>query len=523
MLTSSVLQLHQHSGYALSRQETVATKTLILDRLMQWAERDPHRLAIQDHLTALSYGLLHEAVVKLSEQLQDYRGQVVGLFQDNSLAWAIADLACMRAGVTLVPLPLFFSPDQLVHAIYDSGMAAVLSQEVGGAEKLLYAADINVVAKIGWKLPMIDPLFYILDIASGRVLPDVPAGTAKITYTSGTTGTPKGVCLSSQSIDTVANALAIASQASSMDHHVCVLPLSTLLENIAGLYVPLIAGASVTILSLKDVGLVGAAGFDQERLLHTLDRSHATTTVLTPELLYGLVVTLEVTGRKLTHLRFAAVGGASVSPQLLSRAKAVGMQVFEGYGLSECTSVVALNTPHKHRVGSVGKPLPHVRLEIAEDGEIIVHSAVMLGYLGSEPFLGRGIHTGDRGYLDGDGYLYITGRKKNIFITSFGRNVSPEWVERELNLSPVILQSALFGEARPWNVAVLVTPEWVADEAIQADVDAVNQSLPDYARITKWIKADAPFLPTNGQATANGRLRRDVILNIYQERINRLY
>ena len=114
-----------------------------------------------------------------------------------------------------------------------------------------------------------------------------------------------------------------------------------------------------------------------------------------------------------------------------------------------------MNTPHAHKSGSVGRPLPHVQLQIDADGEIHVGGIGALGYLGEPARAGAApIATGDLGYLDEDGFLYLTGRKKHIFITAFGRNVAPEWVERELLGEPEILQAAVFGESRPHNCAV---------------------------------------------------------------------
>jgi long-chain acyl-CoA synthetase len=226
-------------------------------------------------------------------------------------------------------------------------------------------------------------------------------------------------------------------------------------------------------------------------------------------------------------LRFVAVGGAPVAQGLLVQAAQLGLPVYEGYGLSECASVVSLNTADAHSRGSAGHPLPHVRLAFAEDGEILAAGALMLGYTGNTACAFRDGYwpTGDLGFLDENGYLHITGRKKNIFITSFGRNVAPEWVERELTLHPLIAQAAVFGEARPWNAAVIVPssmqPETFA--SIDAAIGEANLRLPDYARIYRWIPAQAPFLPGNGQLTPNGRLRRDAIFAIYRAQLDRLY
>jgi len=353
----------------------------------------------------------------------------------------------------------------------------------------------------------------------------LPPMTLKVTYTSGTTGNPKGVCLGLAAMEQVAGSLLPATEAGSQDIHLSILPLSTLLENIAGLYVPLLAGARSVIQPSQEVGLSGAAGLDPQKMLQAISMAGATTLVLTPELLKALVMMAEAGVAMPDTLRFIAVGGATVSHALLDRAARVGLPVFEGYGLSECCSVVAVNTPDAHLEGSVGKPLPHVQIRFADDGEILVAGSTMLGYAdmtGSE-YGNRFWATGDIGYLDDAGYLHISGRKRNVFITSFGRNVSPEWVESQLVQSAKIAQAVLFGEARPWNTALIVPAPGASSADIDQVIKTVSASLPDYARVGQWLYADAPFSRSNRQMTPNCRLRRDVIWQAYATRINTLY
>jgi long-subunit acyl-CoA synthetase (AMP-forming) len=215
-----------------------------------------------------------------------------------------------------------------------------------------------------------------------------------------------------------------------------------------------------------------------------------------------------------------------VSRKLLDRAATCGLPVFEGYGLSECASVVAVNTPRHHRAGSVGRPLPHVQLRFTKDGEILVGGASYDGYLNHMQVAGGEVppgcvRTGDLGYLDEAGFLHISGRKKNIYITSFGRNVAPEWVERELTSEPAIAQAVVFGEGRPWNVAVIApAPKAVVDQ-VNAALATANARLPDYARVAAWVLADEPLSVES--ATVDDRRRRQQIACDYQEQIEGLY
>lgn len=441
---------------------------------------------------------------------------VLTLALDNHPAWMVADLAAMASDIPLVPLPLFFSNAQVLHAITDAGanslicdnpqhFCAILGDVVTGqstltvAGKALTLLQLNIPAK------------------------KLPKDTAKITYTSGTTGAPKGVCLSNHAMLSVANAIKNATELSQQDVHLCVLPLSTLLENVAGVYAVLLAGASAHILPSSQVGLNGSS-LNIQQLCKTLNDTKASTAILIPQLLGALVTACEA-GVQLPNLRFVAVGGAHVAPSLLQRAAALNLPVFEGYGLSESASVVALNTPAANKIGSAGKPLPHIEIKFSDDHEILVKGANLLGYTGDVPVDSANdfIKTGDIGYLDADGFLFINGRKKNIFITSFGRNVSPEWVERELTSCDTILQACLFGEAKPWNTAVILPTEHATFAQIEAAIQAVNAKLPDYARITEWLPAYAPFSIQNQQLTANGRLKRDVIWQAYQQQIEVLY
>lgn len=493
----------------------------VIAAIASWAAQAPTAPALQGSAGTMSYAGLAQTLVAAADHLQGSAPRVVGLAMDNGPLWAVMDLAAMRAGIPLVPLPFFFSAGQVLHAVRDAGIDCLCTDQPERYRQVLEAGGLRVVARDEFRL--LGQTLHTLRLAVREV--SLPAGTVKVTYTSGTTGTPKGVCLGRPAMERVAGSLRQATAARADDRHVSLLPLSTLLENIAGLYVPLLAGASSVLLPAAETGLADTGGPDARKMAAALLTQDASSTILTPELLRALVAFVAAGHPLPPRLRFVAVGGAPVAPALLERAGALGIPVFEGYGLSECASVVALNTEGANRPDSVGRPLPHVRLKFAEDGEILAAGATLLGHAGQAEAAAPPEFwpTGDLGHLDADGYLYVTGRKKNIFITSFGRNVAPEWVERELTLSPCIAQAAVFGEARPWNAAIIVTRGTPAEDDIAQALADANRRLPDYARVRRWIPADAPFTPANGQATANGRLRRAVIRGVYQTRLDQLY
>ncbi len=488
----------------------------VITALRHHAHSNPYRMAIQDGRVTLCYGELLTEVERLANRLEEIAPRLVAILADNSSSWALADLAAHKAGIPFIPLPIFFSSEQLAHIIRTAGVDYVITDQPD-----------RIFAALQEKSPSIETFHDTLKVVrlTASIGTRLPPGTQKITFTSGTTGEPKGVCLGREEMGTVAESLRLASEACSDDRHLCLLPLATLLENIGGVYTPLMAGATICLPRLADVGMTGSSSLKIERMLFAMNQWKASSAILVPQMLQALVAAGKAGVPMPKILRYLAVGGAPVAETLLRDATKLGLPVYEGYGLSECASVVAVNRPKENRVGSVGMPLPHVRIAFAEDGEILIRHDLWKGYLGTspKPLAEDYIATGDLGYQDEDGYLYLTGRKKNIFITSFGRNVAPEWVERELVARPPIAQAAVFGEARPFNSAVIVSyPSATPDEVSIAIADA-NKRLPDYARIHAWIPAKESFSSSNGMATPNGRLRRSTILGAHSEQINALY
>jgi len=474
------------------------------------------RTALDDGRQSLCYLELAETVAEEGDWLASH-GERFALLADNGIGWAIADLALRARELPSVPVPGFFTAGQIRHALDDAGVDGLLTDDPRRVQELLP----------GWKTVA----------ASGRsglalfrrrvdpaARPVLPPGTTKITYTSGSTGQPKGVCLTATQLDTVAQSLAGATQTLDIERHLCLLPLATLLENIAGIYAPLLAEATCLLPPASVTGM-SYAGPDVQRLLGCIAAARPQSLVLVPELLRLLVTAAERGWRAPASLKFVAVGGAPVSVELLARAQQARLPVFEGYGLSECASVVCLNTPGAHRRGSVGRPLPHAKVRIAEDGQIMVSGVSTPGYLG-QPARQAGAEwpTGDLGEIDADGYVYVRGRLRNIFITSLGRNVAPEWVERELVQQPGIRHAMVHGEARPYAVALVVATDGnVSDADIEHGIDTANGRLPGYAQVRRWARAPESFSFQNGLLTSNGRLRRDAILERHGALLAPLY
>ena len=465
-------------------------------------------------LGAVNAQALKERVKRLARALARARPRVLGLLADNGFEWLAADLAAERAGVALVPLPAFFTPGQLRHVAAASGMDALLADSPEVARDLGFGAPASIDGStLPWFRRDVDPVA-------------LPEGTTKITFTSGTTGTPKGVCLGTAPQQALARSLEQATRPLGLTRHLCLLPLPVLLENVAGARTSLLSGAECFVPPLAEIGVSGSAGFDPLMCLAAIERWRADSVILLPQMLLALTAALEAGARRPARLRFAAVGGAKVAPALLERARTAGLPAYEGYGLTECGSVVALNLPGADRPGSVGRPLAHNEVRIAADGEVLVSGSSGLGYLGDGDVLAPGgwLHTGDRGRLDADGFLYVEGRRKHVLITSFGRNVAPEWPEAELAAGDAIAQAAVFGEARPRLCAVVVPRSAALTEAaIDAAISRANRRLPDYAQVEFWVRAEEPFSAANGLATTNGRIRRDAVWSRYGARLEALY
>lgn len=446
------------------------------------------------------------------------RGTAVGLLADNAPHWIAADLAAQSIGATLVPLPGFFTARQLAHAIDAACVQSILCADAASARALGFCERIGDTAG--------STLFARLGRTRAQSGDASPA--MKITFTSGTTAAPKGVRLSAQAQIATAQALAQTIGALGIENHLSLLPLSLLLENVAGVYTALMTGARATCPSLESVGLSGACRFDAERCLDAIERHRAQSVILLPQMLDALVERLSAAPRdagRVRSLRFAAVGGARTSPLAIARARALGVPVYEGYGLSECSSVVALNVPGADRLGTAGRPLPGTAVRRTAEGEIEVRGRGFSGYVGAKPrHPDAWIRTGDLGTIDAEGYVSIAGRKAAMIVTSFGRNVASEWPEGLLLEQPAIAQAAVFGDGRPFLVAVLVARSAdISDAALDRAVSAANAELPDYARIGAWLRAADAFTPESGLATANGRNVRPAILARHASALDALY
>ena len=485
--------------------------------LEQRVQQEPEKIALVDEMESVTYSELLQRVDKLANWLKASNIGRAGLWGENSINWVVADLAAYKAKITLVPLPRFFSNKQLEHVIAESQLPC-----------LLVCGDIDkIVPTENREFTPVKNIFcdYLLTPGDAKPLNNI----RKITFTSGTTGTPKGVCLNENALENVVQALteriySAPNAELEINRHFTLLPLSTLLENIAGIYVPLYLGKQVVVLKGSTIGLTGSSQLSLPTLLQSLHQYQPDSLIILPQILLGCVAAVAKGFPLPSSLKFVAVGGARTPVRLLAQARASGIPVYEGYGLSECASVVSLNSPLFNKLGSVGRSLSHVNIKI-EEGVVKVRGNTFSGYLGQPAVKENAwLDTGDMGYFDEDGFLFITGRKKNLLITGFGRNISPEWIESELALSTNIAQSCVVGDAQAFCSAIIVpASNDVNVQGIAKDISLINENLPDYARIKKIVLANTPFSTSNQLLTDNGRLRRDAIISAFSTSITNIY
>jgi long-subunit acyl-CoA synthetase (AMP-forming) len=472
--------------------------------------------ALEDGHRAWSAAELLQAVDDAAALLQRSGTRVLASLLDNGAPFVALDEAALRAQVVHVPLPLFFTPEQVQHALRAAGVdtlviAAPLARQWPDSPGVPWTTASLAGETVAWvRLP-----------AASVTLPEV---TAKITFTSGSTGAPKGVCLSAGSMQRVAQGLVDAMAPLGITRHLNALPFAVLLENIAGLMAPRLQGATVVTRPLASLGLGGASRFDAARFDAAVRELQPHSLILLPQMLRAWCAQLQRNGQRAPQsLKLVAVGGAAVGAPLVHAAQSLGIPVGEGYGLSEGASVQTLNLPGRERAGSAGRPLPHARLRVAPDGELLIAGSLFSGYLGDPSPVPEWWPTGDLGRIDADGFVHVSGRKKNLLITAYGRNVSPEWVETALRSQPALLQAVVCGDGQPALSAVLwPVSQALDDAALQAAVDAANAALPDYARIATWVRGHAAFDVASGLATANGRPQRAAIQRVHADALGLL-
>ncbi|MBF0120799.1 MAG: long-chain fatty acid--CoA ligase [Desulfobacterales bacterium] len=268
----------------------------------------------------------------------------------------------------------------------------------------------------------------------------------------------------------------------------------------------------------------------------------------------GMVMNLVKSQVGLDRLKYSATGGGPIDPKLIEYFGELGITLYQGYGLTETAPIIAANTPKFNKTGTVGKPLPNVELKIAKDGELLVKAPqIMRGYhknpgATSEVIDKEGwFSTGDIAEIDKDGFVKITDRKKELIITSAGKNIAPQPIENEFNTDPYIEIACVIGDRRNFISAIIVpefdnvrnwlknnTSEWIEDneklinhpkvvELFNERVAIANKNLAKYEQIKKFSVVSNPFSVENGELTPSLKKKRRVIHEKYKDIINSMY
>ncbi len=541
------------------------------------------------------------------DELGVHPGDRVGLFSPNRPEWHVADFAILGLGAVDVPIYFNESLERIVYILNDSGARVVVTAGAEQARRLFSCRDLLRTVEqviVAGAPPELDPeiLRYETLVAAGgeaevlayrrRAAEVAPDQLATIIYTSGTTGEPKGVMLThanltSNVIDTFGPL-----GYNPRDVALSFLPLSHVYERIMG-YAYLFYGVPFAYVermddvprALREVRPTVAAAvprFFEKFYASVMERGQQATGLrrhifdwalrLAREALpwraYGRPVPLGVKLAWLAanrvayskiragmggRLRAFSSGGAPLARELVEFFWSVDVKVYQGYGLTETSPVVSTNLPGANKVGTVGRPIPNVEVRIADDGEILVRGpCVMRGYyqkpaetedvLSPEGWL----RTGDIGYLDPDGYLVVTDRKKELLKTAAGKLVAPQPIENTLKSSPFILNAAVVGDKRKF-IAALIVPHFANVEAraskfgrhfnsraelaadpwvhalIGEEIQRLTTHLAQYETIKRFALLGEDFTFENGELTHTLKLKRRILEERYHDTIERLY
>lgn len=451
-------------------------------------------------------------------------GERVAIFSENRPEWAIADYACLTTCLADVPLYPNLPPEQAAYILRDSGAVAIFVSDAAQAAKIAavrekcptlkhvitFAADRHAGAEL--TMAELEAKGAAVDSSErsaaycAQALSVKPDDLATLIYTSGTTGEPKGVMLTHDNL--VSNVLASAAQIpfeTGDDTCLSFLPLSHIFERMAGHYLMFHVGSSIAYAESIDTVPIDMQTVQPSLVLsvprlyekmyaRVLENALAGGAIKsriffwargvaekwadvrlaggTPKGLLALkyriaqkLVFSKLKTRTGGHLRYFVSGGAPLAPEINKFFYAAGLVILEGYGLTETSPVIAVNTPDAFRIGTVGRPVPGVEVTIAPDGEILTRGPhVMKGYYNKPEATAEAIdadgwfHTGDIGVLT-DGFLSITDRKKDIIVTAGGKNIAPQPIEGLIKTNKYVSQAVLIGDKRKFPV-VLVVPNW---------------------------------------------------------------
>jgi long-chain acyl-CoA synthetase len=533
----------------------------------------------------------------------------VALLSENRLEWFLVDGAVQILGAATVPIYSTLTAAQAAYILKDSGAKAVVVSDAVQQKKIAAVrADLSALEHVLTLDPSKEVAGLSLESVEakgreeGRKDPGawqrlanavLPEDLASIVYTSGTTGEPKGVMLTHRNLVSNVKASLQVLAVGPTDRALSALPYSHVFERMVAHYLFPAAGVSIAIATsidsvIEELGQVhptvmtmvprfyekmyarvkesAAAGSPLKRRIfewaiatgkeHGKYRLRRERPPLALDIKYKLATALvfkKLHQRLGGELRFFVSGSAPLSKEIAEFFWAAGITILEGYGLTETSPVVSVNQPGRLKFGTVGPPIPGETVEIAEDGEILVRGEnVMKGYWKKaeatrEAIDSRGFfHTGDIGHLDADGFLVITDRKKDLIVTSGGKNIAPQAIEGRLKTNAYISEVVVVGNRRSFASALVVpnyerVAVWCREQSIPAEsreqmashprvrelimeqVERVNTEFAQYERVRKIVLLADEFSIERGELTPTLKARRSLIESRYQHLIEEIY
>lgn len=501
-------------------------------------------------------------------------GDKIIIFSENRPEWIISDFAINNIGAVSVPVHITSGVKVFEYIIRDSkSKFIIISKDLFYKHKNVFLKEnfFNKIILLDEKNnDIFDNIVLFSELSKNRKIKNNKKLKnqekdllSSIIYTSGTTGDPKGVMLSNNNFLSNIKAANKVIKVLSSDKFLSFLPLSHVLERMAGSYVPLFSGASIAyaesvkkfpdnLKEIKPTILICVPKIFErfyEKIFFNFSAKHYLKKLFFWSLknknnffidyfIYRKI--RKVFGGK---LRFAISGGASIDNKIIKFFKKIGIIIVEGYGLTETSPLISVNNIDNVVVGSVGQVIPGVMIKINDDKEILVKgNNVMNGYWNNKEetnavFEKEWFKTGDLGFLDSDDFLTIIGRKKNIIVTSNGKNIFPEKIEDMLNLSPYIEQAVILGHKKR-HLVVLLT---ISNESIENDfnfnfknegkvkiiinkeIEKINKNLEYYEKIRNFEILSKPFLIDNGELTPTLKIRRKIIEEKYKKKIDSMY
>jgi long-chain acyl-CoA synthetase len=481
-------------------------------------------------------------------------GDRVAQLSENRYEWILVDFACLLARAVHVPLHASLAGHQAMEQILHAEARLVFVSTREQAAKLAeqryrWPVDIGFITHTScagvlgdqWRGETAQLMHEHLSPGQDEAQDfEEPARSidestlASILYTSGTTGEPKGVMLTHGNL--ASNAIAATTAFGEQPNEVKVgfLPLSHIFARTCDLYSWLVRGGELVIASSRENVLAECVRFQPtvingvpyfyERIYRTLcEQKLLDTPGIVQRMLGG-------------RIRFCNSGGAALPTHVFDFFHAQHVPLLEGYGLSETSPVITLSTENAFKRGSCGQTIEGVELSIAEDGEILTRGPhVMHGYYKApeatnEVLVSGWFRTGDLGRLDDDGFLFITGRKKELIVLSSGKNIAPVYLEGLLTSHPAISQAMIVGEGRSY-LAALIVPSAAgvdpSDEAtiarFQKIIDTALEHCSHHEQVRRFALLTEPFSIERGELTPKLSLRRQEVAAHYAEHIKTLY